>query len=150
MSMTRYPLDFDALDKGSVITREQVAEISGVPPDDQRFGFAVLHLRQRIEQELAARGRVLTLKTEDGGIRVLTDGEASQYNAEAINKGIAKMYRAHVRNMHVDAGLLNEKERRTHERRLEVGGRYVQAITQTRAELKCSPVRRSLPGLPEK
>lgn len=144
----RWPMDYDELRKGDIIPAERVERIVGIKQSaGQAYQLALLSLTSQIAQELGDRGRNWTLKTERGGIHILTDAEASTYNHREAKKARRAMLRRHQLNLSVDVGALNEDQRKQHDRIIEIDGKYVQAMFATRKELQLQAHRRSTPAL---
>lgn len=151
MSITRYPLDFDALKKGDYIPPERIEEIFQIKLEDdiKAFHLKLLGLKEQIEDRLWARGETATIKIEKDGVRILLDSEAADYNEESFNQALRKAGKAHHRNLHVNVGLLeDEKQLKQHERTLEVQGLVLQAISETHKKLRLHAAKRTTPGLP--
>lgn len=128
MADNSYPLDFAALAKGQSIRPHQLEQILGVTAsDEQCFRFAVLHLKEEIEQRCG-----FTVRTSDEfGLLILTDAEATRYNWTETQRGVNKIRKRHWLNMQVDITKLTEMERRQFERELLVQGHLSLAIEST-------------------
>jgi hypothetical protein len=147
-NVTRHPIDYDLLNKGDVIPVNRVEEIVGVKRAAKEYAFRLLRLKGRIEHELAERGKVWTLSTDHGDLRILTDSEASTYNEVESAHARRKERRCFARQAAVDVSKLSEDERPAHERRVYVQGKYIQAAASVRQSLRLKPVERTVPGLP--
>lgn len=129
-NVTRYPIDFDALKKGDVISVEALIRITGLKPNEDGYPWAVMQLRSRIEEELEVRGYPVTLAQIKGDLHILEDAEASSYNWSTHNKAIRGLYKSYRRNRSVDISALDEDQKRQHSKRLSNQSVYVQAISQ--------------------
>ena len=148
MNPERYPLDFDALNKGDVLTPESLARITSTEVGTPAYQFAILGLRCEIERELEAAGRPVTVKQDGDGLRILTDEEATDYNHAQLQAGLRKVARSHRRNLLVDRTQLSIEKQKAHDRRLIAEGAYVQSIAETRKRLPVLPHQRTVPGIP--
>lgn len=119
-SVAKYPLDFDNIQKGDVISREAMEQIFGFTEKDDttKWAFEVMKLRARIMEECADRGNPVTVKGESGSLRVLLDSEASDYNARGFNLCQHKMVGFHGRMLDVDCSRFTEEMKTKHDRRV--------------------------------
>lgn len=147
--VTRSPIDYDSLNKGDVIPASRIAEITKTSPDSKKYPLQLLRLKNRIERELAERGHVWTLATINGDLKILTDAEASTYNYVESSHARRKERRCFVRQGSVDTSQLPSDQRREHDRRLEIQGRYIQAQASVRQQIRLKPAERNVPGLPQ-
>lgn len=147
MSEQQYPLDYDNLAKGSVVEAAECERITGVNQNSQRFAFALLKLKQRVQRDMERRGTPVTIKITANSLHVLTDAEASIYNAKQQTFGIRRQFRAHKRNLGVDATQLTAEELREHQKRLIAGSRMMQAIKATRRQLSLECRARVTPAI---
>ena len=119
MDATKWPLDFDALQKGDYISMMTVQEFAGCKPGSDLYNLKRLALAAKIEDAMEARGVVVTIKHEsDGGLRILTDLEASQRNSDLARQGIAKIGRSLRRIAGVDPTEFEEVDKRKHDHRV--------------------------------
>ena len=145
----RTPVDYDALKKGDVIPAARIEQIVGVTRASPNYAFRMLRLKGQIERELADRGKVWTIASANGDLRVLTDAEASTYNFTEAAHARSKERRCFARQAAVEVDKLPADERPEHERRLYIQSRFIQAAAAVREELKLEPARRAVPGLPK-
>ena len=145
----RFPLDFDAIEKGDVISQEEVEEIVGMEKekDPEKFNLLRLQLIGQIIRELRDRDRFYTICQKRGSICILEDKEASPYNEKSINRGVHRMAQAQRRNLAVDTTKLTEKEQQAHSKRLLVGGALVAACYAVRRSPKLAAAIRNTPLL---
>jgi hypothetical protein len=146
METRRYPLDFDALTKGSVIRLPEIEQALGATRDTEGFGLAVLRLRGRIEEEMEERGTPATVCVRDGDLHILSDEDAAEYNPAQFSAGLRRAVRSHRRLLQVDAGQLSPLARSRFDRRAEVQGKILQSVARARRELAVVAHRRSTPG----
>lgn len=143
-----YPFDTDHLRKGSVVSREVVAEAYGVKVDDRDYWKAHMRALAYVERRLRERGEPATVVTRDGGIAVLTDDEASIYNASRFEGRVDGMRRDHGRMQEVDRGAVAPARVAAHDVALVGMGRQLGAVVRARRELvPPKPTQRATPGL---
>lgn len=144
---TPYPLDFDALDKGSVITQDEIEEAVGLKADEnyKAFRLATLGLYIQIERELRRRGLNVTLAQRGESIHILTDAQASEANQVRFARGLVGLARHHRRMGGVDMEELTDAQRAAHERNVLFQGMYITAIGGARKELSAQ-ARKEIKG----
>lgn len=148
----KHPLDFGALKKGDVITREQLEVIIGAPEGSSKYSFGCLNLRNQIMRAKAVAGEPVTACVRKGEIHILADLSASSYNDRTFKSKLKGAYRSFRRILGVDSSGFTPEQARVHGRRCETQGRILQAVSNvTGRELPVTPYRRSLPKrLPNK
>lgn len=138
----RYPLDFDALKKGDGISREKCESILRVSATDDKYGLKLLALKETVVRGLENRGLPVTVVCDHGGLKILTDEEAAEYNPIQFTLGLQKAAQAHRRTMLVDQSGLTVDARKSLDRRIEIQGKVLQAVSETRKTLTAEPHRR--------
>lgn len=111
MIASKYPVDIEALAKGSAIPAEYLEDAYGMRRETDAFRLKLLALKEKIESEKAGRGEPVTVVAERGGLRILTDSEAATYNPQRFRAGLSAARRSHSRTMAVDAENLTSDER---------------------------------------
>lgn len=146
-----YPLDFDLLKKGDSISPERLEALTQKQRGTDGYNLAVLALRERIVRECRDRGRHFTVALVKGSLRVLTDEEASLYNARTFRAGFKRSSKSLRRLAKVDASQLSDGQKIDHERNLIVLGKVLQAARTARASalLALAGHQRTTPGLPK-
>lgn len=124
---TEYPLVTDHLTKGSRITVDEIERAFGVKRGTDEYRFKMLRARAYVEQRLSDRGELVTLISEGYDIVILTDEEASAYNARRFETSRRAGERAFVRLGQVDRSRLSEEASKRHDRDLVAIGRRIQA-----------------------
>lgn len=130
-----YPIDFDALRKGDVVSPEVISAVYGVERSSRGFQVCALNLKDRIERALGERGYPVTVKTEMDAIRILTDAEAVQYNAASFERGVSAMARSHRRLAAVDHAQLDARESEKRDRLLLNQATQLLALRRSRRAL---------------
>ncbi len=128
----RFPLDYDAIRKGDMMTKDELARKFNEQPGSDAYRFKLMALQATIERELDDRGRPVTVKIHHEGLCVLTDEMASEHNARQTYLGFRRMLRSHRRNMNVDQSNLAHDQKMEHQRTLIVNGRMAQAAASGR------------------
>jgi len=141
--MARYPIDFDLLLKGQVLTAENLAHISGCQPGTTKYEFFCMTLAQMIFSETG-----FTAKRCGDDLRILTDSEAAQYNARRVEQHVRGVFQRFEMLVSVDMANLSIDEKRDYERQLLNKGRYVQALLQVKRRHCLEGHTRTVPGLP--
>ena len=144
----KYPLDFEALEKGYVITAAEIEKISGKQRGTDEYKFAQLSLKERVEREMALLGKPATCKCERDDLRILTDSEAAKHTHDLFMQAISAMRRNFGRKASVDIENLTDEERKRHEHQLINQGRYVQALSAVGKQIMIEAHSRRVPGLP--
>ena len=130
----KFPLDFDAIEKGSVIEESQCRKIIKHSSETE-YQLGLLKLKSLIEDRLQDRGVVVTIKCHKGALVILTDSEASEYNEERQKHSLKAFAVSHRRLIGVDTARLNSEQKMNHERRLVQGGLFLSAINDTRKKI---------------
>ena len=144
----RFPLDFDVLEKGSVVTRAEIEHIYRVTYGTDQYSLKALALGQAIETMLDARGLCVTVKIDKGELRILTDAEASEYNRCEAMRGFKRMMRRHRKGAEVQIDNLTPAQAIAHDRGLQVSGAMIFAAKKAKKEaLRALPYERQTPFL---
>lgn len=129
MSTEKHPFDFDELKKGDTFAPDVLEQITNHQRDTKEYAFAVMHLREQIEDELEARGRPVVVASVKNNLTILTDEEAQKYTAERFAAAQRAMCRAHRRAMIIDRTNLSQEADGRHQRQLQVQGAKLAAIS---------------------
>ena len=86
MDVTKYPLDFELLEKGTRITREKLEDIFGCAPSEDEWSFKAMKLVADIKEKAG-----LLARQSKNSIVIMTDAEAAEYTHETFRRGIRKM-----------------------------------------------------------
>jgi hypothetical protein len=143
----KYPLDFDVLEKGSIVDAETCLRVTKAKSDSEHQ-LGLLKLRQMIETKLEGRGMRVTIKIEGKALRILTDAEASEYNAERQAKSLKHFAVSHMRLCGVDTANLTPEQRVDHERRVTCGGMFLSGFADVRKRItELPPTETARPNL---
>jgi len=146
-SATRWPIDFDAIQKGDTFTPARLEEIIGATRNANHYRFSVLSLRDRIMRELELRNRPATVAIIKGCLCVLTDEQASVYTQRQCCIKIRGHFRNLRRMRNVCIENLSAEQRKAHERSLCVEGMVAASIRKTKRALLLEPHKRATPAL---
>lgn len=141
----RWPLDFDAINKGDTFTPDRLEVIVNFPKQTNAYRFAVLSLRERIMKELEDRNRPATVAIIKGCLCVLTDEQASVYTQRQCRIKIRGHFRNVKRMRAVCIENLSAEQRKSHERSLCIEGMVAAGIRKTRRTVKLESHQRSTP-----
>lgn len=147
-SVQKYPLDFDVLKKGDVVSVAQQEDIFQIKEAHDHFAFRSLGLKQRIEKEMALRGLPVTVRHDHGALLVCTDTDASEYNDKMRARTLRSFGRAHRRNLAVDRSKLDGPALETHDRKNGIYGAVLAAALKVRRRMVLKAAERQTPGLP--
>lgn len=127
LQATEYPLPTDDLGKGSRVAADVIEHAFGVARGTDEYRLRLLRVRDYIAQRLAERGEFVTIVGESNDLVILTDEQASAYNARRFEVTRRAGERAFVRLGQVDRARLAEETRKRHDRDLVAIGRRIQA-----------------------
>lgn len=145
-SSKKDPIDFDAIEKGSVISRYELVKILG-RCEDYEFQYRLVGFSEYVRKELWDRGKRYTVRIKDFTIEILSDEEASDYNVNHFAKGLQKLRKAHRQILAVDSSEFAAEQKQRHDRAIVVQAAILSGIKESRKGLGPIPVRRKTPGL---
>lgn len=120
-----WPLDFDALQKGDVISQERIEAIYRVKfSDADTYRLAVMKLVERIEAERSD----LYPRTSKNTIVIMTDAEAEAYNCDRMKKHVEALQRDTRRRGRIERKEFDDAGRRAAESR-DIGYGALAAIS---------------------
>jgi len=147
---TAYPMDFDQLEKGSVITAEQLEQITGFDRKEAGFSLAVMRFSGRVTREMGARGIDVVTRVKKNKLHILEDDEASTYTAERGKIFYRGMCRSLRRMAYIDQANLGDKQRKRHERAVHILGHMVLGARKGRGKaIKAMEYKRDTPRVLE-
>lgn len=136
MSIDLTVLPLNRLEKGSVITAQQVEDATGVSRHTRGYDLAILKLAEKVDAYLRGeRGLCATIVSERDCLRLLTDPEASAYQAAAFRQSMRRMARADRRLREVDEAALSSREREAHDQAARAQGVILAAQRRARRRL---------------
>jgi hypothetical protein len=143
-----YPINFDALAKGSRIAPEEIERIFHLERSDKKYALRALALAERITHHFeTSRGEVVTVKMDADALRILTDAEAIVYNDTEYQRGLRKSFRAHRRAVGIDVRNLDAAEVEEHRRRSARRALVLGAVRKARAQFTAQEHKRTTPAL---
>lgn len=153
----RWPIDFDAIQKGDVIPVSQLETILGV----SRFARSGTHFVEnaeyqkllkdfqgKVKHELRKRDIKMTVACDHGTITFLEDEEAAHYNDRLFRSGEKRMRTAAQQAMGCDANQMTEETRTRWRRSLVVMGAKLAGMRSSYKQVQAVPHQRKTPGLP--
>jgi len=143
----KYPVDFDLITYGDAVPNSVLEEFYNMSEEDERFRFKQIQFIHYLDSELRSRGKVCTICTRDGQIRILTHEEAAEYNRKKFNCHISGMARNHEKNMNVDRDCLSENQADKHDHTVMFQSKILQSILEVRANVQIETIKRKTPGL---
>lgn len=146
-----HPWDLNEVHKGWQLTPDELEDRTGIKQTSKKFELAVMSLAKRLAKELKDDGRPCTVAIRKGCLRVLTDAEATEYNAGRDAQAVRCIMEAHNRQMAVDVSNLSAEQVEKHDRRLIASGLHVAALKEARTAIRKRFMATSgSPQLPEK
>lgn len=124
--LSRYPIDTSAIHKGDEFSVEKVEQITGLERDTTAFRLAALGLQSLIQKRTGFTVKALTT----GGLRVLTDPEASEHNRRQFEHNMRGMFLRHELNLNVDRTALSEEQLARHDRALTSQAAYLAVLAR--------------------
>lgn len=148
MNAEPWPFDVEALNKGDRIDVSRCEQIVGRGRLDPMYSLDLLKLAVKLAQSLRNLGNVWTVVQDQGGLKILTDEEASLYQRKRHLAGLAKATGAHEMMQHVDASQLSDAAKREHELALRAQGIRLLALQNAQKQVGqfLRAERRTLPG----
>jgi hypothetical protein len=147
-TVDKYPLDFDALKKGDVVSVAKQEDIFQVKAAHEKFWSQSLALKERIQKEMALRGLPVTVRHDHGALVICTDPDASEYNDRTRKMYLRRFARTHKRNLSVDRSKLEAADLEKHDRNNGIYGAVLAAALKVRRRMVLQPAERKTPGLP--
>jgi hypothetical protein len=144
---SEYPLDTDALQKGSRIAAEVIERAFNVKRGTDAYQMAWLKASQHISRRFLDRGEIVTITQRKHDLVILTDEEMPAHNARMFRNDIRKAARAHARMLGGDRSKMSEQTLKVHDRALAVQGAQLAALATARKEFKPSRRERATPVL---
>jgi hypothetical protein len=139
----KYPMDFDDLKKGQVLEIQQLERV--LCQDYQLSNDWDMQL-MKLQSLIHQHRQDLTVAIDHDRIRVLTDAEASEHNAQLVARGARLVMSRNERLLSVDRGELSADESAAHDRRVLVSSALAAGIDNARRTIVALPAR----GLPRR
>lgn len=114
---------------GFEISREACEQLIGLRYEhDMRYGLELVKLASHIDRLIRDDGRLCTIRTQGGGVQVLTDSAAARYNVDRFENAIDLMKRCKKRLDAVNVSRLDPDELRAYDRNRNHQGRTLAAV----------------------
>lgn len=132
----RYPIDFDALQKGDSIPVSIIEHYCGHRHGTEQYAFAVMGLQSEIERRLAERETPVyaVITSRAGELHILKDAEGSECAFRRVKNHAAAIHRNTKRLSLIDAASLTAEQQRAHETRLLVSVQMSGGLRASRRE----------------
>jgi len=114
-SLTRYPMDFSSLSKGSWLETGEICDALNLEPSDKHWGLKVMGLIEMIHDQCGILAR-----QEDRRVRLMSDVEASAYEFRIMERSVRRTLRCAENQLLIDPGGMNPAELATHDARARV------------------------------
>jgi len=145
--LTRYPIDPDKVEKGMVITADEIEKALGVKRTEKDYPLRLLAFGKWLEMQKYNKGEPVRTKIEGDSVRVLVDNEASAYAERRFGQHIKGCLREFQHLSMVNTKALTDPERREHQRRIEKTGKFTQALLGAKEQIKLEKHKRKTPQL---
>lgn len=143
----------DRLDKGSVLTLQQVKAVASPSDRGRDPKLLMMGFGAALKRAMRLAGKPCTVRVMDQGrsLHVLADSVASTYNAAWFRNYGRRQRRRFEEMGDVDTGKLDNEERQKHLHSHNVMGRVLAAADAARRTPELVPVVRNVPviGRPE-
>lgn len=116
MSAERFPLDFDALNRGDYLSAEAVEKATLARRSDDGFWHKVLRLKEMIRDHFESRGEIVTVRSEGDGLRILVHTEQAEYAQDRERRAIKQVLISRKEAQGVDVLQLGDEQRERFER----------------------------------
>lgn len=143
---TRYPIDFDAYNKGDYIPVHVLEQALGLHKQDdpEEFRLRCLDIRSGLQESFAARGAaIVAIRLRKDGIHILTDEAAVQYWAMRAAKARRDVAHAFYGQQCVDKDKLSDSASREHRKSLRRMERDLWALKNSERLLKAEAEARA-------
>lgn len=146
----RHPFDVEALNKGDTISAAEIEAAYGISREDKRYGLRLQQAKSFIErQAFVHRGELWTIHSVKDQLHICTDAEALEYNEHAFEAGFNRMKASHIRTLAIDVTQLDAEDRQILERCQHSQSVQLQAIKNSRRQLRLAPHTRTTPSIGE-
>lgn len=137
--------EISKLGKGDFISADECAKLLKVKKTDKNFPLYLMNLKSQIEREFPE----LTIRSENLGLRILTDVEASEYLANSFSRRYLGMHRDLRRTQQIDQNNLDDDAVERHQRRVEVMSKVIQFAENAVKEMTPLKIEDSTSALPK-
>lgn len=144
-----WTFDISDLVPGFEISREACEQMIGLRYEhDMRYGLELVKLASHIDRLIRDDGRLCTIRTQGGGVQVLTDSDAARYNADRFENAIDLMRRCKRRLDAVNVAKLDPDELRAYDRNRNRQAKTLAAVRSVVLEdMSLTPCRPSKPSM---
>jgi hypothetical protein len=135
-------IEYDNINKGDTMSQQECEKVLMMTRKDDRdrYDLALMNLARNIEQVLAAKGRPLFVRCESGGLRVMTDTEASNYKDRHFRNSLNRAIVCHAHAQQVDTSVMSQEEKDAHRAKITTQAAFVASIAYTQQQLALNAV----------
>jgi hypothetical protein len=142
MELSKRDQDWTKLNKGDYIMPDTIEEYLGMKRTETKYAFELMKMAGEITAALANVGRIDTVCIRQGGIAILSDAEAIEYNDSSFERSLRGMKRSHHRLLGVESSNLDAGDKRTHERTVTRQAAILTTVSDTCKRLGAEPHER--------
>lgn len=116
MRIHPYPIDFESLDRGSVIEEATLRKCIPHEPGTDQWSFGVLSVKDELRKFFREeRGTVVAIRERANSLEILTHEQTHAYVEQRERAALREYARRHLEDQHIDASQLSAeaKARRT-------------------------------------
>lgn len=114
-----FPIDFDELERGSIIPASAIESWRGHKPGTNEYRVDAMQLAQRVRDHFEDnRGDVVSVRMRGDTIAVLTHVEQNEYVPSAQRAALRAFARRHVEDQGIDPAQLSLDDQKRREARL--------------------------------
>ena len=129
---SKYPVDFETLAKGTVITQVELEEALGRAPGDDGWNWALLGLAEKIKEQTG-----ILCRQQQNTLVLMNDEEADRYNFGLFKVGLRKINSSRHNLGLIDHGNLSaEDQRRADSRARIISGTQQAAGSAMRKQMR--------------
>jgi len=115
---TPYPLDFELLQRGTIVSADELEEITGKKRETPQYQFAVMAIQQQARRHfMQATGEAVSVVIRQNALHVLEHAEQDQYVEETKRRALATFARRHAEDLCTDPSALSAEAQRRREHR---------------------------------
>lgn len=143
----KFEIDVSGLKLGDTVSQSVCESLVGIEraSDQYRYSFLLMQLADYINRLLLKDSKCWTVVTSEGEIQVLTNEQASQYNARHFKAAMAKMRRCNRRMAAVDLADLDAETRKIHCELLSKQVRILMGMKQRAGNVELTAVEKRTP-----
>lgn len=142
-----HEVPLETLTKGSYITPEVIEKALGFDRGSNEYSLQSLKLKETIEAWFEERGNPVTIKSEQDGLRILTDAEATEYNHRMFKIGMRRLFESHRKMLNVSEKNMTSEQVSSHRQRMNAQAHVTAAVWTQNQTLRLIPYSRQVPTI---